>query len=63
MSESIRPGDSAGVSVAAATGPLHPVLAPLAHMAALNEHTVWTWNAIGKADGAWLPLKHPLARH
>jgi hypothetical protein len=22
-------------------------------MAALNEHTVWTWNAIGKRKGAW----------
>ncbi|MGM0660572.1 MAG: molybdopterin oxidoreductase family protein [Pseudomonadota bacterium] len=26
---------------------------PVAHMAALNEHTVWTWNAIGKRKGAW----------
>ena len=34
MSESIRPGDSAGVEPAAATGPLHQALAPLAHMAA-----------------------------
>ena len=23
------------------------------HMAALNENTVWTWNAIGKRKGAW----------
>ena len=22
-------------------------------MAALNENTVWTWNAIGKRKGAW----------
>jgi hypothetical protein len=22
-------------------------------MAALNEHTVWTWNAIGKRKGTW----------
>ena len=22
-------------------------------MAALNDHTVWTWNAIGKRQGAW----------
>ena len=22
-------------------------------MAALNPHTVWTWNAIGKRKGAW----------
>ncbi len=26
---------------------------PVAHMAALNETTVWTWNAIGKRKGAW----------
>ena len=34
MSESTQPGDSAGVSVAAGSGPLHRALAPLAHMAA-----------------------------
>lgn len=26
---------------------------PVAPMAALNPHTVWTWNAIGKRAGAW----------
>lgn len=26
---------------------------PVAHMAALNANTVWTWNAIGKRKGAW----------
>ena len=26
---------------------------PVARMDALNEHTVWTWNAIGKRRGAW----------
>ncbi len=26
---------------------------PVARMAALNENTVWTWNAIGKRRGAW----------
>ncbi|MEM1233941.1 MAG: molybdopterin oxidoreductase family protein, partial [Pseudomonadota bacterium] len=26
---------------------------PVAHMAALNAKTVWTWNAIGKRKGAW----------
>ena len=26
---------------------------PVAHMAALNPNTVWTWNAIGKRKGAW----------
>ncbi len=27
--------------------------APVALMEALNPHTVWTWNAIGKRPGAW----------
>ncbi|WP_417600976.1 molybdopterin oxidoreductase family protein [Pararhodobacter oceanensis] len=26
---------------------------PVARMEALNDHTVWTWNAIGKRRGAW----------
>lgn len=26
---------------------------PVARMDALNENTVWTWNAIGKKRGAW----------
>ena len=29
------------------------ITVPVAAMAALNEHTVWTWNAIGKRKGAW----------
>ncbi len=29
------------------------ITVPCAHMAALNENTVWTWNAIGKRKGAW----------
>jgi len=29
------------------------ITVPVAHMAALNPHTVWTWNAIGKQKGAW----------
>ena len=29
------------------------ITAPVAHMAALNPHTIWTWNAIGKRSGAW----------
>jgi anaerobic selenocysteine-containing dehydrogenase len=29
------------------------ITVPAAHMAALNENTVWTWNAIGKRKGAW----------
>ena len=27
-------------------------------MAALNENTVWTWNAIGKRKGAWALDEH-----
>ena len=33
--------------------PSGAITAPVAHMAALNENTVWTWNAIGKRKGAW----------
>ncbi len=29
------------------------ITVPVVHMAALNEKTVWTWNAIGKRKGAW----------
>ena len=35
------------------TSPHGSITVPVAHMAALNEHTVWTWNAIGKRKGAW----------
>ncbi|MES0811668.1 molybdopterin oxidoreductase family protein [Roseibium sp. SCPC15] len=29
------------------------IIVPVAHMAGLNDNTVWTWNAIGKRKGAW----------
>ena len=29
------------------------IVVPVAEMAALNENTIWTWNAIGKRSGAW----------
>ena len=29
------------------------IAVPVSHQAALNENTVWTWNAIGKRKGAW----------
>ena len=29
------------------------ITVPVMEMAALNENTVWTWNAIGKRRGAW----------
>ena len=35
------------------TSPHSTITVPVAHMAALNENTVWTWNAIGKRKGAW----------
>ncbi|WP_147127252.1 molybdopterin oxidoreductase family protein [Shimia ponticola] len=41
-------GDWAKVS-----SPHGDITVPVAHMAALNENTVWTWNAIGKRKGAW----------
>ena len=33
--------------------PSGAITAPVAHMAALNENTIWTWNAIGKRKAAW----------
>ncbi len=35
------------------TSPHGEIRVPAAPMAALNPHTVWTWNAIGKRKGAW----------
>ena len=35
------------------TSPHGEITVPVAHMAALNPDTVWTWNAIGKRAGAW----------
>ena len=35
------------------TSPSGQIEVPVARMAALNENTVWTWNAIGKRKGAW----------
>ncbi len=35
------------------TSPHGNITVPVAHMAALNPKTVWTWNAIGKRKGAW----------
>jgi anaerobic selenocysteine-containing dehydrogenase len=46
--QGFREGDWARVSSRAGT-----IVVPVAHMAALNENTVWTWNAIGKRKGAW----------
>ena len=46
--EAFKDGDYARVS-----SPNGGITVPVAHMAALNENTVWTWNAIGKRKGAW----------
>ncbi|WP_370312839.1 molybdopterin oxidoreductase family protein [Sagittula sp.] len=35
------------------TSPHGEITVPVLEMAALNPHTVWTWNAIGKRKGAW----------
>ena len=48
VSEGFQDGDWARLS-----SPHGEIVVPVAHMAALNENTVWTWNAIGKRKGAW----------
>ena len=48
QAQGFQPGDWARVSSRAGV-----ITVPVAHMAALNENTVWTWNAIGKRKGAW----------
>ena len=46
--EGLKDGDWAKV-----TSPHGEIVVPVAEMAALNDHTIWTWNAIGKRSGAW----------
>ncbi|MFK7753856.1 MAG: molybdopterin-dependent oxidoreductase, partial [Sedimentitalea sp.] len=47
---------------ATVTSPHGEITVPVMEMAALNENTVWTWNAIGKRKGAWaLDKKAPEA--
>jgi anaerobic selenocysteine-containing dehydrogenase len=48
VAEGFVDGDYARV-----TSPHGEITVPVAHMAALNADTVWTWNAIGKRKGAW----------
>ncbi|GAA6209978.1 molybdopterin oxidoreductase family protein [Cognatishimia sp. WU-CL00825] len=43
-----KDGDWARVSSTHGT-----ITVPVEHQAALNENTVWTWNAIGKRKGTW----------
>jgi len=45
---SLTDGDWAQVS-----SPHGSITVPVMEMAALNDNTVWTWNAIGKRKGAW----------
>ncbi|MGV6847119.1 MAG: molybdopterin oxidoreductase family protein [Marinibacterium sp.] len=35
------------------TSPHGQIIVPVKEMAALNDNTIWTWNAIGKRKGAW----------
>lgn len=44
----LEDGDWARVS-----SPHGEITVPVMEMAALNDNTVWTWNAIGKRKGAW----------
>ena len=44
----LKDGDWARVS-----SPHGEITVPVMEMAALNDQTVWTWNAIGKRKGAW----------
>ena len=44
----LKDGDWARV-----TSPHGEITVPVMEMAALNDNTVWTWNAIGKRKGAW----------
>ncbi|MDP2737781.1 MAG: molybdopterin oxidoreductase family protein [Pseudorhodobacter sp.] len=48
-----RAGGFAAGDWARVTSPSGEIVVPVAHLAALNENTVWTWNAIGKRRGAW----------
>ena len=48
-----RAGGFAAGDWARVTSPTGEIVVPVAHLAALNEHTVWTWNAIGKRRGTW----------
>ncbi len=48
IKHSFRNGDWARVTSAHGE-----ITVPVAHQAALNENTIWTWNAIGKRQGTW----------
>ncbi|APE42185.1 formate dehydrogenase [Sulfitobacter alexandrii] len=49
----MRRHDLADGDWARVSSPHGAITVPVMEMAALNENTVWTWNAIGKRKGAW----------
>ncbi len=49
----MRENDLVDGDWARVTSPHGEITVPVLEMAALNENTVWTWNAIGKRKGAW----------
>ncbi|MEM8654211.1 MAG: molybdopterin oxidoreductase family protein [Pseudomonadota bacterium] len=49
----MRENDLSDGDWAKVTSPHGEITVPVLEMAALNESTVWTWNAIGKRKGAW----------
>ncbi|UWR22762.1 molybdopterin oxidoreductase family protein [Sulfitobacter sp. S190] len=49
----MRENDLADGDWAEITSPHGAITVPVMEMAALNENTIWTWNAIGKRKGAW----------
>ncbi len=49
----MRENDLTDGDWAKVTSPHGEITVPVMEMAALNENTVWTWNAIGKRKGAW----------
>ncbi|MEM6887541.1 MAG: molybdopterin oxidoreductase family protein [Pseudomonadota bacterium] len=49
----MRNSDLSDGDWARVTSPHGEITVPVLEMAALNDNTVWTWNAIGKRKGAW----------
>ncbi|MGJ5621013.1 molybdopterin oxidoreductase family protein [Sulfitobacter sp. MF3-043] len=49
----MRQHDLADGDWARVSSPHGEITVPVMEMAALNENTIWTWNAIGKRKGAW----------
>ena len=49
----MRENDLVDGDWAKVTSPHGEITVPVLEMAALNENTIWTWNAIGKRKGTW----------